>query len=410
MLPAPKPEEHGRRGFLDRVIERYGEWLDWVLDRQRPALWVMVGTLVLTAVLYLAVPKGFFPSQDTGALQAVTEAPESVSFTAMSERQQALASLVLDDPDVESLSSFIGVDGANSTLNSGRMLINLKTHGERDSTALEVMTRLRERAREVPGIRLYLQPVQELTIEDRVSRTQYQFSLTCPDDELLGEWVPRLVERLRTLPELADVVSDLQVNGLQAYLDIDRDSASRHGVSMAEIDDTLYSAFGQRQVSTLFTQSSQYRVVIEMDPRLVTGPQALEGIHVNGRGGRPVPLASVARVIERKTTLLINHIGQFPASTVSFNLADGASLGDAVSAIETAGRDHRPWFQGHVHRQRRGRPRRGGVALHRHAWTGSQRFLFRLDRQGACPPPLVRQSRPIHPSARRVARMLRGRE
>jgi multidrug efflux pump len=339
MLPAPKPEEHGRRGFLDRVIERYGEWLDWVLDRQRPALWVMVGTLVLTAVLYLAVPKGFFPSQDTGALQAVTEAPESVSFTAMSERQQALASLVLDDPDVESLSSFIGVDGANSTLNSGRMLINLKTHGERDSTALEVMTRLRERAREVPGIRLYLQPVQELTIEDRVSRTQYQFSLTCPDDELLGEWVPRLVESLRTLPELADVVSDLQVNGLQAYLEIDRDSASRLGVSMAEIDDTLYSAFGQRQVSTLFTQSSQYRVVIEMDPRLVTGPQALEGIHVNGRGGRPVPLASVARVIERKTTLLINHIGQFPASTVSFNLADGASLGDAVSAIETAVRE-----------------------------------------------------------------------
>jgi multidrug efflux pump len=339
MLPAPKPEDHGRRGFLDKVIERYGEWLDWVLDRQRPALWVMVGTLVLTALLYMAVPKGFFPSQDTGALQAVTEAPESVSFTAMSERQQALASMILDDPDVASLSSFIGVDGSNTTLNSGRMLINLKGHGERDATALEVMARLRERARDVPGINLYLQPVQELTIEDRVSRTQYQFSLTCPDDELLGEWVPRLVETLRALPELADVVSDQQSNGLQAYLEIDRDAASRLGISMAEIDDALYSAFGQRQVSTLFTQSSQYRVVLEMDPQLVTGPEALEGIHVNGRGGRPVPLASVASVIERKTTLLINHIGQFPASTVSFNLADGSSLGDAVAAIEAAVRD-----------------------------------------------------------------------
>jgi len=336
MLPAPRPEEHGRRGFLDKIIERYGEWLDWVLDRQRPALWVMVGTLALTVVLYLAVPKGFFPSQDTGALQAVTEAPESVSFSAMSERQQALAAMILEDPDVASLSSFIGVDGSNSTLNSGRMLINLRPHGERDSGALEVMERLRERAREVPGISLYLQPVQELTIEDRVSRTQYQFSLTCPDDELLREWVPRLVETLGALPELADVVSDQQADGLQAYLEIDRDAASRLGISVADIDDALYSAFGQRQVSTLFTQSAQYRVVIEMDPRLVTGPEALEGIHVNGRGGRAVPLASLARVIERKTTLLINHIGQFPASTVSFNLGEGASLGEAVDAIEGA--------------------------------------------------------------------------
>jgi multidrug efflux pump len=235
---------------------------------------------------------------------------------------------------VQSLSSFIGVDGSNATLNSGRMLINLKPHGDRDSDALEVMDRLRARALDVPGISLYLQPVQDPTIEDRVSRTQFQFSLTCPDGQLLEEWVPQLVERLSTLPELSDVVSDLQTNGLQAYLDIDRDAASRLGISVAEIDDALYSAFGQRQVSTLFTQSSQYRVVLEMDPRLVTGPQALEGIYVNSRSGRPVPLASVARMIERRTTLLINHIGQFPASTVSFNLGEGASLGDAVEAFE----------------------------------------------------------------------------
>ena len=339
MLPAPKAEDHGRRGLLERVIERYGVWLDWVLDRQRPTLWVMVGTLALTVVLYMAVPKGFFPLQDTGAIQAVTEAPESVSFAAMSERQQSLAELILEDPDVENVSSFIGVDGANSTLNSGRMLITLRPRDERGSDALEVMARLRERARDVPGINLYLQPVQELTIEDRVSRTQFQFSLTCPDSELLQQWVPRLVDSLGELPQLADVVSDQQANGLQAYLEIDRDAASRLGISVAGIDDALYSAFGQRQVSTLFTQSSQYRVVIEMDPRLVTGPEALEGIHVNARGGRPVPLASVARVIERKTTLLINHIGQFPAATVSFNLGGDASLGEAVAAIERAVRD-----------------------------------------------------------------------
>lgn len=336
MLPAPGTGHLGGGGFLDRVIERYGVWLDWVLERQRPTLWVMLGTLVLTVVLYIAVPKGFFPLQDTGALQAVTEAPESVSFAAMSERQQALAANLLKDPDVAGLSSFIGVDGTNSTLNSGRMLIKLRPRGDRDDTALEVMDRLRARAREVPGINLYLQPVQELTIEDRVSRTQFQFSLMCPDGALLREWVPRVVDGLRNLPELADVVSDQQSDGLQAYLDIDRDAASRLGISVAEIDDALYSAFSQRQVSTLFTQSSQYRVVLEMDPRLITGPKALEGIYVSSRAGSSVPLASVAHVIERSAPLLINHIAQFPAATVSFNLGPDASLGDAVAAIETA--------------------------------------------------------------------------
>jgi multidrug efflux pump len=333
MLPAMDPHAHGG-GLLDRVIARYGEWLDWVLARQRATMGVMIGTLVLTALLYLAVPKGFFPLQDTGAIQTVTEAPQSVSFTVMAERQQALAAQVLADPAVHSLSSFIGVDGTNSTLNSGRMLINLKPHGERDATALEVIDRLRAAARAIPGITLYLQPVQELTIEDRVSRTQFQFTLTSPDEELLHEWTPRLLAALAERPELPDVASDLQNRGLQAYVEIDRDAASRLGVTVAEIDDALYSAFGQRQISTLFTQASQYRVVLEMDPRLATGPRALEGIYVRGNGGAAVPISSVARVSERPANLLVNHIGQFPAVTVSFNLGPGASLGAGVEAIE----------------------------------------------------------------------------
>jgi multidrug efflux pump len=337
MLPPLDP--HGGDGLLDRVIARYGRWLDWVLDHQRPTLWVMVGTIALTALLYLAVPKGFFPLQDTGAIQAVTEAPQSVSFAAMAERQQALAEKILDDPAVHSLSSFIGVDGTNATLNSGRMLINLKAHGDRDATALEVVDRLRAAAREVPGITLYLQPVQELTIEDRVSRTQFQFTLTSPDAVLLEEWTPRLVAHLQERPELSDVASDLQNRGLQAFLEIDRDTASRLGVTVSEIDDALYSAFGQRQIATLFTQASQYRVVLEMDPRLATGPAALEGLYVRGNGNAAVPLASVARVSERSTTLLINHIGQFPAVTISFNLGPDASLGAAVEAIEVAAKE-----------------------------------------------------------------------
>jgi multidrug efflux pump len=325
---------HAKPGFLDGIIARYGRMLDWVLEHQTATLLVTLGTLALTAVLYMAVPKGFFPTQDNAAIQAVTEAPQSISFAAMSERQQALAEKILQDPTVMSLSSFIGVDGTNATLNSGRMLINLKPHAERDESALEIIERLRVMARDVEGITLYMQPVQELTIEDRVSRTQYQFTLTTPDEELLNEWVPLLVSRLQDLPQLSDVASDLQNRGLQAFLEIDRDAASRLGVTVADIDDTLYSAFGQRQVSTLFTQSSQYRVVIEVDPRLAVGPQALSNVFVRTRTGRPVPLSSIARVSERPTTLLINHVGQFPAATVSFNLGGKASLGDAVAAIE----------------------------------------------------------------------------
>jgi multidrug efflux pump len=337
MLPEPDAHAHTKKGFLDGVIARYGVMLDWVLQHQRMALLVTVGTVALTAFLYLIVPKGFFPVQDNAAIQAVTEAPQSISFSAMAERQQALAAKLLEDPSITSLSSFIGVDGTNATLNSGRMLINLKPHHERPDHALEIIDRLRERAREVSGITVYLQPVQELTIEDRVSRTQFQFTLTTPDETLLEEWVPKLVAYLDEQPELSDVASDLQNKGLQAFLEIDRDAASRLGVTVAAIDDALYSAFGQRQISTLFTQASQYRVVLEVDPRVATGPDALTSIFVNAAGGRPVQLSSIARVSERPTTLLVNHVGQFPAATISFNLGAGHSLGDAVKAIERAG-------------------------------------------------------------------------
>jgi len=269
----------------------------------------------------------------------VTEAPQSISFTAMAERQRALAAKILEDPAVVSLSSFIGVDGTNATLNSGRMLINLKPHSQRDERAPEIIDRLRAAAQEVTGITLYLQPVQELTIEDRVSRTQFQFNLTSPDGDLLDEWVPTFVSHLQRLPALSDVASDQQNSGLQAFIEIDRDAASRLGISVADIGDALYSAFGQRQISTLFTQASQYRVVLEMDPRLATGPSSLDRIFVNAGDGAPVPLASIARISERSATLLINHVGQFPAVTVSFNLGPGASLGDAVAAIEQAARE-----------------------------------------------------------------------
>src|SRR6478736_8636978 len=337
MLPDSAGHGHGGGdGLLDRIIALYARWLDKVLVHQKAALLAMLATVALTAGLYVVVPKGFFPAQDTGAIQAVTEAPQSVSFSAMAERQQALAARMLEDPAVRSISSFIGVDGTNSTLNSGRMLINLQPRGERAESVDTIIARLAERGRGVQGIALYLQPVQELTIEDKVSRTQYQFMLTCPDEELLSTWVPRVVARLQQLPQLADVAGDLQDQGLQAFLEIDRDAASRLGVSVASIDDALYSAFGQRQISTLFTQASQYRVVLEMDPRLARGPDALTGLYVNGRGGTPVPLASVARVSERSAPLLINRVGQFPAATVSFNLGRKASLGDAVAAIEKA--------------------------------------------------------------------------
>ncbi len=325
--------------FFARAIERYGVMLDWVLERERATLIVAVATLVLTVLLYVVVPKGFFPLQDTGAIQGISDAPQSVSFAAMAERQQALARAILADPAVASLSSFIGVDGTNTTLNSGRFLINLKPRSQRDADAVGVIARLKQRAADVPGITLYLQPVQDLTIEDRVSRTQYQFTVETANPDELSAWVPRIVSRLRGLPEVADVASDLQDDGLQAFVDIDRESAGRLGITPAAIDNALYNAFGQRLVSTIFTQASQYRVVLEVKPEFQRGPAALAGIYVGATGGKQVPLDTVARISERSAPLVINHIGQFPAATISFNLADGASLGDAVKAIALAERE-----------------------------------------------------------------------
>ncbi|MCL4773679.1 MAG: MdtB/MuxB family multidrug efflux RND transporter permease subunit [Burkholderiaceae bacterium] len=338
------PEREGRwqrasGAAFERLVQVYGRLLNRVLDHQPATLVVAVLTLVLTVALYVVVPKGFFPVQDTGVIQGISEAGQSISFAAMAERQQALAREVLKDPAVESLSSFIGVDGVNPTLNTGRMLVNLKPRAARDADASAVIRRLQPRLAQLPGITLYMQPVQDLTVEDRVSRTQYQFSLEDADPRRLAAWVPRMVERMRAIPALADVASDLQDRGLQAWLEIDRDAAGRFGLSMSAIDNALYSAFGQRQVSTIFTQANQYRVVLEVAPQFQASPAALEAIRVSGSTGQLVPLSSIAQVVERPTALVINHLGQFPAATISFNLAPGASLGEAVEAIHTAERE-----------------------------------------------------------------------
>jgi len=271
--------------------------------------------------------------QDTGLIQGISEAPQSISFAAMAQRQQDLAKIVLQDPAVESLSSFIGVDGNNATLNSGRMLINLKPLKARGIDATGVIRRLQPQLAQVAGISLYMQPVQDLTIEDRVSRTQYQFSVEDANADNLGIWVPKLVERLRAATQLADVASDLQDRGLQAFVEIDRSTASRLGITPAAIDNALYNAFGQRMISTIFTQSNQYRVVLEVQPEYQKGPAALNDIFVTSADGQQVRLSALARVSEHTAPLSINHLGQFPASTISFNLAPGSSLGDAVRTI-----------------------------------------------------------------------------
>ncbi len=325
--------------FFDAMIARYALMLDWVLARQRATLLVAVGTLLLTVLLYAFVPKGFFPVQDTGVIQGISEAPQSISFAAMAERQQALADVVLADPAVASLSSFIGVDGVNTTLNSGRMLINLKPKNARDVDASAVIRRLQAKLDDVKGIAMYMQPVQDLTIEDRVSRTQYQFSMQDSNPEELAEWVPKLVARLQQLPQLADVASDTQDRGQQAYLEIDRDSAGRLGITPVQIDNALYNAFGQRLISTIFTQSNLYRVVLEVKPEFQQGLEALKSLYVISPTGKQVPLTAIARIVEKPTQLVVNHLGQFPATTISFNLAPGAALGDAVAAIHGAGQE-----------------------------------------------------------------------
>jgi multidrug efflux pump len=367
--------------FFEWVIARYGVMLRWVLKHQFATLMVTLATLVLTVLLYIVVPKGFFPVQDTGQLLGVSEASEDVSFTAMAERQQKLVNVILQDPDVASVSSFIGVDGINTTLNSGRVQINLKPHDDRSASASDIIRRLQPKLAQLEGISLFMQPVQDLTVEDRVSRTQYQYTLEDANAAELNGFTPKFVDKLRTLPQLRDVASDQQTGGLAAHIIIDRDTAGRLGIQPADIDNTLYDAFGQRQVSTIYTQLNQYHVVLEVDPQFQQNPEALNNIYIHTAGtgggsanstatgasapasttassgstnpstafansgvsstsgGSDVPLSSISKIERTNTPLTINHQGQFPAATISFNLAPGTSLGDAVTAIQGAEAD-----------------------------------------------------------------------
>jgi len=324
---------------FEALRQGYARTLRRVLEHQRLTLLVAVGLLALTLALYVFIPKGLFPTQDTGVILGISDAPQAVSFPAMATRQRALGDVILNDPAVATLSSFIGIDGTNVTLNSGRMLITLKPLEERRVSVGTVIDRLRSSLAQVGGITLYLQPVQDLTVEDRVSRTQYQYSLEDPNLVELTTWAPRLVERLRTLPELRDVASDQQEQGLETSVRIDRPTASRLGITPQMIDDALYNAFGQRQVSTIFTQLNQYRVVLEVKPDFRQGPEALQQIYLRSSTAGQVPLSAFTFIEERATPLAVNHQGQFPAVTVSFNLAPRTSLGHAVQAIETAKQD-----------------------------------------------------------------------
>jgi multidrug efflux pump len=321
------------RGF-DAIIAVYGRVLRVVLNHGATMMLVFAATLVATGVLYESVTKGFFPSQDTGIIQGFVEGAQNVSFAELGRRQRELARMILDDPAVKSVSSFIGVDGVNTTPNSGRMLINLLPRHDRDVTAGQVVRRLQDKANLLAGVQLYLQPVQDLNIEDRVSRTQFQFTLQSPDVASLQTWTHQLVDELRKSPLLADVADDLLDKGLQARVVIERETASRLGVTVAAIDAALYNAFGQRLVSTIFTQSGQYRVVLEHDHEFQAGIAAFDQVRVPSATGQQVLLNTIARIVEEPAALAIAHQDQFPAATVSFNLAPGTSLGAAVTEIQ----------------------------------------------------------------------------
>ncbi|HWL08866.1 MAG TPA: multidrug efflux RND transporter permease subunit, partial [Planctomicrobium sp.] len=321
---------------FDAVIRWYGTTLRWVLRHQTLTLMSFVLTVAATVWLYTIMPKGFFPVQDTGVILGISEGPQDVSFTAMAERQLELNRIILQDPAVESLSSFIGIDGTNTTINSGRIQINLKSLADRSESALEIIRRLQPEIQKVAGITLYLQPVQDLTVETRVSRTQYQFSLEDPDSQELAEWAPKLVAELQKLPQLRDVATDQLLGGLRAHVVIDRDTASRLGVTPQMVDDALYDAFGQRQVSIMFTQLNQYRVVLEVQPEFRNDPTDLSFIYLRTASGKMAPLDSFVRVEPLNSPLVINHQGQFPVVTISFNLAPDVSLGEAVEAINKA--------------------------------------------------------------------------
>ena len=342
-LLKPAAEEHENafqrrtRLWFDALIDSYAVLLRYVLDRQTATLLVAVGTVALTAWLYIIIPKGFFPVQDTGLIQGITEAPQWISFPAMAERQRALAAVLLKDPDVANLSSFIGVDGTNITLNSGRLLINLKPHDERTADISTIVRRLTKATESVEGISVYLQPVQDLTIDDAVSRTQYQFSMEDANPDELAVWAPRLVDKLNSMPQFSQVSSDIAAYGLTAYVDIDRDTAGRFGITPATIDNALYNSFGQRIVSTIFTNSNQYRVILETDPKLQASLNSFGAIYVpTSTGTGQVPLSVVTKVRETVSPLRIDHLGQFPSTSISFNLAPGASLGEAVDGIRQA--------------------------------------------------------------------------
>ena len=335
-----RAEKHDHKNWVqtafDKVIAKYAIALDWVLLHQRLTLVVAVGTVVLTAFLGWAVPKGFFPVQDTGLIQGVTEGSESIAFKAMGQRQQELVEKLLEDPDVESIASFVGVDGTNTTVNNGRLNISLKPHADRSASADVIARRLTDRVKDLVGIALYLQPVQDLTIDSRVSRTQYQLSLQDASLVELNQWTPKLVERLAQLPELADVTSDLSSDGRSLFVAIDRATASRYGISPATVGNALYDAFGQRIVSTIYSQANQYRVILEADARVQGSVDSLERMYLPSAGGGQVPLSAIAKIEERPVSLQVSHLAQFPAASVSFNLAQGVSLGEAVSAINKA--------------------------------------------------------------------------
>ena len=344
LLLRPRDQaRHGRfyewsENAFNKTIAFYGRTVQFVLKHQTVTLLITIATLVATIWLYIIVPKGFFPVQDTGVITGITDARESISFAAMGERQQALAAAILKDKDVESLSSFIGVDGTNMTPNSGRIQINLKSRDERDDDVTTIIKRLQQEVAGVEGITLYMQPVQDLTVEDRVSRTQYQFTLEDADPKELGVWTAKLVEKLETLPQLRDVATDQQNQAAEARLVIDRNTASRLGVSAAAVDNTLYDAFGQRLISVMYTQLNQYHVVLEVDPQYRDDPDSLKDIYVPGANGQ-VPLSAIAHFETDSGALSLNHQGQFPAVTISFNLGTGYSLGEAVTAINNAERE-----------------------------------------------------------------------
>jgi multidrug efflux pump len=338
-------EEHARRPSriglwaersFNRLVSGYDKWLTRVLDHQTLTLWVATGTVVLTVVLYMLIPKGFFPLQDTGLLQAMTVADPRISFSAMVQRQQELADVIRHDADVESLSSFVGVDGTNTTLNTGRFLINLKPKDDRSDSITAITTRLLQAARQVSGITLSLQPVQDLTIDSTVGRAQYQFILQAASSATLKPWVPTLLNRLARAPELSHVSTNFTDSGLTAQIDIDRDTAARFGVTAATIDNALYDAFGQRIISTIYAESNEYRVIMEADPNLQSSVSSLNDIYVPSAAGGQVPLGSIARVSVQSAPLEIDHLGQFPAALFSFDVAPGASLENAVDSIRAA--------------------------------------------------------------------------